>query len=191
LNQKQEPNQEARQEPEKQHTVDTLAQSDFTRAGFFRRLYAMVYDWLAVIALAMLLTIINLIVVSYGADFGLFDLTGFADPSSYLNKQWWFLVELVGAVWLFYAWFWYDGGQTIGMRAWRLRVQTQNGTAINFKQGLLRALAALFGLGNLLILFMPKQKLSLQDKLTGTEMVMLTKEQNKRIYLRGIEDPNR
>jgi ribosomal protein L31E len=36
---------------------------------------------------------------------------------------------------------------------------------------------------------MPKTKLSLQDRLTNTEMVVLTKEANRQVYLRGIEEP--
>ncbi len=166
-------------------TAETLQ-----RAGMFKRLAAMVYDWLAVIALTMLLTIINLIMVSFGADYGIFDLTGHPDPSSYLNQQWWFSLEIIVFVWLFYAWFWYDGGQTIGMRAWRLRVQTQQGRPVDFKTAAMRAILALGGLGNLLIWIMPKQRLALQDRLTKTEMVILTKEQNKRIYLRGVEAPH-
>lgn len=159
------------------------------RAGFFKRLAAMVYDWLAVIALSMLVTIINLIIVSYGADFGLFDLTSYDDPSAYLNDQTWFQVELVLWVWLFYAWFWHDGGQTIGMRAWRLKLQRLDGQPLELTRSFKRAAYSLFGLGNLMLLVNPKKKLSVQDALTKTEMIVLTKEQNKQIYLRGIEDP--
>ena len=160
------------------------------RSGFFKRLAAMVYDWLAVIALSMLVTIINLIAVSYGADFGLFDLTNYSDPSSYLNDQIWFQVELVCWIWLFYAWFWHDGGQTIGMRAWRLKLQRIDGKPVELSRAFKRAALSLLGLGNVFLIFNPKNKLSLQDKLTQTEMIVLTKEQNKQIYLRGIEDPN-
>ncbi len=161
------------------------------RAGFFKRLAAIVYDLLAAIALAMLVTIVNLLLVAYGSDFGLFDLTGYADPSSYLNDQIWFQIELVLWIWLFYAWFWHDGGQTIGMRAWRLKVQNQDNTSLTLKVGFARAACSLLGIGNLMIFFNPRQKLSLQDKLTKTEIIVLSKEQNKQIYLRGIEEPTR
>ena len=161
------------------------------RAGFFKRLAAMVYDWLAVIALAMLVTIVNLIVVHQLSKYGVIDMTGYTDPSAYLNGQIWFQIELVLWVWLFYAWFWHDGGQTIGMRAWRLKLQRVDGKPLELKRAMLRALYSVFGLGNLLVLFTPKTKLAVQDKLTQTEMIVLTKEQNKQIYLRGIEDPER
>jgi len=162
----------------------------FPRAGFFKRLCVIVYDLLAVIAVAMLVTVINLFLLRLLENWGLVSIAGFADHSSYLNHQWWFKLELVLVVWLFYAWFWYDGGQTIGMRAWRLRVQSTNGEKLTLKRTALRALYALGGLGNLLVLFTPKVRLALQDKLTDTEVVVLSKEANKRIYLRGIEDPN-
>lgn len=161
------------------------------RAGFFKRLAAMIYDWLAVIALMMLVTIVNLAVVHLLTLYAGLDISGYTDQSDFLNNQWWFQIELVLWVWLFYAWFWHDGGQTIGMRAWRLKLQRIDGKTVELKRGLLRALYSLLGLGNLLVLFTPKTKLSLQDKLTKTEMIVLTKEQNKQIYLRGIEDPNR
>jgi len=53
---------------------------------------------------------------------------------------------------VFFAWFWTRGGQTLGMRAWRLRVQNEDGTAISWSQALLRFMAGiaaciLLGLG--------------------------------------------
>jgi uncharacterized RDD family membrane protein YckC len=40
----------------------------------------------------------------------------------------------------FYAWFWTHGGQTLGMRAWRIRLQQLDGTGITWWQALLRFL---------------------------------------------------
>ena len=162
----------------------------FPRAGFFKRIFVIVYDLLAVIALAMLVTVINLVLVRLVENMGWISMEGFTDHSSFLNKQWWFKLELLLVVWFFYAWFWYDGGQTIGMRAWRLRVQSTNGQRLTLRRAALRALYAAGGLGNLLVLFTPKSKLALQDKLTDTEVIVLSKDANKRIYLRGVEDPN-
>lgn len=172
-------------------STEDVVESKPSRAGFFKRLAAMIYDWLAVIALAMLVTILNLALVHLLSKYGVLDLAGYPDPSAYLNDQIWFQLELALWVWLFYAWFWHDGGQTIGMRAWRLKLQRIDGKPMELKRAMLRALYSVLGLGNLLVLFTPKTKLSLQDKLTKTEMIVLSKEQNKQIYLRGIEDPER
>jgi uncharacterized RDD family membrane protein YckC len=42
----------------------------------------------------------------------------------------------------FYAWFWIHGGQTLGMRAWKIRIQQQDGRSITWWQALLRFLLA-------------------------------------------------
>ncbi len=161
----------------------------FPRAGFFKRLAVIIYDLLAVIALSMLLTVLNLGGLYLLESFGLFQLSGYQDHSAYLNQQWWFKVETVAIIWGFYAWFWHDGGQTLGMRAWRVKIQSTNQQPVTFFRAAKRALFALFGLGNFLVLLMPKTKLALQDRLTETEMVVLTKEANKQVYLRGVEAP--
>lgn len=165
------------------------ATDEFPRAGFFKRIAAIIYDLLIVVVLAMIVTFINLMVVDGLSSNGIIDLAGYQDPSAYLNSQLWFKVEIVVAIWFFYTWFWYDGGQTLGMRSWRLRVESNDGKRVTFKQCGLRAIFSLLGLGNLLVLFTRKNKQALQDKLTNTKVVVLTKEANKQVYLRGVEGP--
>ena len=79
----------------------------------------------------------------------------------------------------FFVYFWAKTGQTLGMRAWRLRVQNTDGSVISKKTGFLRLLPTLLGLGNITVLFDRKNKLSLQDRLTNTEVVVLSIEANK------------
>ncbi|NVK25926.1 MAG: RDD family protein [Gammaproteobacteria bacterium] len=160
--------------------------NSFPRAGFFKRIAAIVYDFLVVVTLAMLVTALNLLVIHLLSSYQLLNLAG-EEPSQFLNAQWWFQLELVLAVWLFFAWFWYDGGQTIGMRAWRLKVESDNEQPLTLKRTLLRALYALLGFGNLWVLFTRKNKQSLQDKLSQTRVVVLSKQANKAVYLRGVE----
>ena len=160
--------------------------TSYPRAGFFKRIAAIVYDFLVVVTLAMLVTAINLAGVHILGSYDLLALNG-VEPSQFLNGQWWFQLELIMAVWMFYAWFWYDGGQTIGMRAWRLKVESDSEDTLTLKRTMLRALYALFGLGNIWVLFTRKNKQALQDKLTQTKVVVLTKGANKQVYLRGIE----
>ena len=57
----------------------------------------------------------------------------------------------------FYIWFWTKSGQTLGMIAWRIKLESLDGGLINFKQGMIRYIAAwpaflLLGLGCHLIL---------------------------------------
>jgi uncharacterized RDD family membrane protein YckC len=80
---------------------------------------------------------------------------------------------------LFYAWFWTHGGQTLGMRAWRLRVQRFDGSPITLWQVLLRFLSAipawaLLGLGYLWIL-VDKDRLALHDRFSESMIVRLPK----------------
>ena len=163
--------------------------TEFPRAGFFKRVAAIVYDLLIVVVLAMVVTFINLITIDLLSANGLLDISAYEDPSAFLNAQWWFTVEMIVAIWFFYAWFWYDGGQTLGMRSWRLKVESDNEQALTFKRSGLRAIYALLGLGNLMVLFTPSKKQALQDKLTQTRVVVLTKDANKKVYLRGVEGP--
>ena len=79
----------------------------------------------------------------------------------------------------FFVYFWTKSGQTLGMKAWRLRLQNQDGTRINKVTGLKRLLPTLLGLGNLTVIFDRKNKLSLQDRLTNTEVVLLSLEENR------------
>ncbi len=44
----------------------------------------------------------------------------------------------------FFAWFWTKAGQTLGLAAWKLRVESLDGKYITIWQALLRFLAAIF-----------------------------------------------
>lgn len=81
---------------------------------------------------------------------------------------------------LFFCGFWVAGGQTLGMRTWRLRVQRRDGRPLGWWQALLRFLlavpsVALFGLG-LWWAFFDRDGLALHDRLSGSTVVMLPKE---------------
>ena len=82
---------------------------------------------------------------------------------------------------LFFAWFWTHGGQTLGMRSWRIQVLTQAGEPISTQQAVLRYFAALLswltaGLGYLWVLLDHEQR-SWHDRLSGTCLVMTQKRQ--------------
>ncbi len=50
----------------------------------------------------------------------------------------WFELYLWVLGFLFCGWFWTRGGQTLGLRAWKLRVTAAAGTTLNWRQALLR-----------------------------------------------------
>ena len=97
------------------------------------------------------------------------------------------MYQLVIQVWVslwvaaFFLWFWKHGGQTLGMRAWRLRLFNLHQDAnkpIGYGRLILRLVTSLGGLGTLLVLLDFKSKQSLQDRIAGTQMLVLSKEQN-------------
>ncbi|MEL0641632.1 hypothetical protein CWC11_06915 [Pseudoalteromonas sp. S3178] len=159
---------------------------EFPRAGFWRRFASLVYDTLAIIAFAMLTVVLYLFAVQGLIILDVISLNGAEDVSALIQESLLFSsirsALLVIVTLVFFGYFWTKSGQTIGMRAWRLKVQTLEGNLISWPQAIIRSLCALLGLGNLLVLVDFKNNKALQDYLSKTEVIALTKEENKRIY---------
>ncbi|EGW55661.1 RDD family protein [Candidatus Endoriftia persephone] len=129
--------------------------------GFLRRLGAMFYDSLLLLALIMLS--ITLITLPLGMPEG--------NALLFFQLFLWEIIPL-----LFFTGFWVHGGQTLGMRAWRLRLVRSDGLPPTWRDALRRHLAALFslvtfGLGFLWILVDPN-KLAWHDHLSATRLVL-------------------
>ncbi len=159
---------------------------EFPRAGFWRRFASLVYDTLAIIAFAMLTVVLYLFAVQGLISLDVISLNGAEDVSALIQES--LLLSsirsalLVIVTLVFFGYFWTKSGQTIGLRAWRLKVQTSEGSLISWPQSIVRSLSALLGLGNLVVLIDFKNKKALQDYVSKTEVITLTKEENKRIY---------
>jgi len=157
--------------------------SKFPRAGFRRRFGSWVYDALLFIAIFMLsgyFCIGVLIALDTQGIISIvrnnFEINWNASDIGYRIA---FFIWCITCVSLFFIYFWAKSGQTLGMKAWRLRLQEQDGSLITKTTGLKRLLPTLLGLGNLTVIFDRKNKLSLQDRLTNTEVVVLTLEANR------------
>lgn len=146
---------------------------DVWPAGFGRRLGAMVYDSFLLLAIWIALTTLHVMVVRK-----LLEL-----PAEEVGTGGWQVVTLrlllVLAAFLFFAYFWCRGGMTLGMQAWRLRVQTLEGAPINLRQTLIRfAVGAVsfvpLGLGHWWGLFDGERR-SWSDIASGTQVVVLPK----------------
>ncbi len=89
-----------------------------------------------------------------------------------------FTGALLGIAMVFNGWFWTHGGQTLGMRAWRLQIRKEtDGGPIGWGRAAWRFAIALpawsiAGIGVLWALLHPENK-SWQDLLSGTETVLL------------------
>jgi uncharacterized RDD family membrane protein YckC len=133
-------------------------------AGMLRRLGAMFYDCLLMLS-ALLVAIALLLLFSRGT-------------LTYHNP--FFRAFLFLTCFTFYAWFWTHGGQTLGMRTWRLRLQRVDGGPVTLWQALLRFMLAipslaLCGLGFFWMLI-DRQKLTLYDRLSHSLIVQLPRE---------------
>lgn len=128
------------------------------RVGLIRRLMSIVYDTLL---LAAVLFVAGL-------------PTAFIDiPAGTLGSHllWLYMLSVAFA---FFGWFWTHGGQTLGMKTWRIRVEQLDGSAITWRRALLRFAAALFswalfGLGFLWAAFHP-ERLALHDLVSRTRL---------------------
>jgi len=147
---------------------------DMTRAqppGLLRRLAAILYDTLLVLGLLMLA--VALVVIPYE------QLSGTPFPNEDTGHRLALQAYLLLVIGVFFSFFWVRGGQTLGMRAWRLRVLRADGQPLDWGDAWRRFGAACLslaplGLGLLWCLF-DKDGLAWHDRLSGTRLVVLAK----------------
>jgi uncharacterized RDD family membrane protein YckC len=129
-------------------------------ASLARRLAAILYDSLLILALMFLATLPFI-----GARDG-----EPVDPD-FLPYQ----LTLLGVAWLFLAGFWSYSGRTLGMQAWRLSVEDRDGRSPTFAIATVRFFVAILswlplGLGFLWQLW-DKDGLTWHDRLSGTRLI--------------------
>lgn len=100
------------------------------RVSLVRRFAAILYDLLLVIAI---LLIASLPWVMFGVERG---------QPAYIA----YTIFIYSLIILYFAWFWTHGGQTLGMKAWKIRVVNQQQQAISWPFALLRAVSAFVSL---------------------------------------------
>ena len=155
--------------------------------GLLRRLAAMAYD--AAALFSVLFVASAAVVIPVQAVWGIEDISGYPLFRIYLG-----LIVVV-----FFGWFWTHGGQTLGLRAWHMRLVRIDGKPVGWLDVLKRLAATLmlwlplqvlfvlaatadpvrdalvawtpFGIGLLWILF-DRRKLAWHDRLSGTRPVM-------------------
>jgi uncharacterized RDD family membrane protein YckC len=137
-------------------------------AGLLRRVAAGVYDSLLLVALFVIPA--SLAIAVRGGQT--------VPPGDPLLQ---ILLLLTAAA--FFGWFWAHGGQTVGMRAWRLQVQNRDGTPLSLGRALTRFAFALLSLGALglgiLWIAFDRDRLAWHDRATGTHVVVLPKDRKK------------
>ena len=108
-------------------------------AGLFRRLAALLYDALLVIAILFIAAL---------------PLPLVEEP---VRTLWWARIleqlYLLTAWFLFLGWFWTHGGQTVGMKAWRMKLQCVNGDKPSWRHALIRFFVSSGSFWLLLVLY--------------------------------------
>ena len=133
------------------------------RPGLLRRLAALVYDSLLLFALLFAATVPVLLVTGGHA----------VGPSEPAYTAW-----LLAVSYVYLGWCWTRSEQTLGMRAWRMRVRTREGEQLGWRHALVRFAAALVSIGTagigLLWVAFDRDRLSLHDRLSGTVLEMVS-----------------
>lgn len=142
--------------------IKVYSQTDVQHATLARRLAAFVYDTLIVIA-----------ILFFVGGIGVALNNGEAAEGPLMESAYFV------AVFLFNGYFWTRSGQTIGMMAWRLRVQTVEGYSLSWTHALKRFFVAIFsiamaGAGYWWMLF-SDQKLTWHDQASSSRVVLLPK----------------
>ena len=108
--------------------MNQISKQQQPQGPVIKRLLAIIYDSLLLIAV-LFLAMALLLLVSGGYQFQ----AGNPLVTAYL-----LLVSFV-----FFGWFWTHGGQTLGMRAWKLRLQQHTGQAVTWRHAAVRFITAL------------------------------------------------
>ena len=88
-----------------------------------------------------------------------------------------FRIYLLAAAFPYFGYCWSHGGQTLGMRAWRVRVVRSDGSALDLKRALARFVAALFSIAAFGVGFVwiaiDRRRRSWHDIASGTRLEAL------------------
>ncbi|WP_227842115.1 RDD family protein [Vreelandella zhuhanensis] len=142
-------------------------------AGLARRLGAMLYDGFLVAGIWFVVTVAHVVFARF--VLGLEAEQVGQGPFQVASLR----LLLVLSAMAFFTYSWTRGGMTLGMQAWRLRVQTPDGFSISVMQSLIRCLTAwvslaALGLGYWWVLFDGERR-SWPDIVSGTRTVVLPK----------------
>lgn len=133
---------------------------DYTPVSLIKRLTAIIYDLFLQIALFFMvgipISILTTFIFNGGAAIT-------EEHSLYLLNQVIILLSLFLTSVGFYVWFWTHGGQTLGMKTWRIKLISDNTHGISRKQAFDRYFSALlswacFGAGFLWCLIDAKKR---------------------------------
>jgi len=138
-----------------------------TGPGFLRRIAVICYDGLLLLAVLFFATAIAL---------------PFNAGQAFSYGQYFYPLYLLTISFIFYGWFWTHGGQTLGLKAWKIKVCRFDGGPVTWRQAGWRFAAAglswaALGLGFIWCLI-DKNRLCWHDYLSKTRLCLLDQENN-------------
>lgn len=110
-----------------------------TPAPLLKRFAAIIYDLFLVTAVVFIVGIIVATITTFAVNNG-HAIT--EDHSFYWVYQIYLLSSLLLSAFMFFAWFWTHGGQTLGMKTWKLQMLSDNQQNITWKQSAIRFFSA-------------------------------------------------
>jgi uncharacterized RDD family membrane protein YckC len=131
-------------------------------APAWRRFAAIVYDVLAVVAIVMVVGL--LAQMATGGHI--------TDAQGHL-VAWWYQPMQALVVGAYYLVSWMRGGQTLGMRPWRIRVVSADGEPVGFARGVIRLVVAALPLLLLLLYAVSSLRVALWAPLAGWVVILL------------------
>lgn len=128
--------------------------------GLARRLAAIAYDCILLVAILILATAL---------------LMPFTGGEAIKPHNALYTAYLLAVSFGYFGWCWTHGGQTLGMRTWQLRLESPGRGAPSWTQALVRFAGAClswlaFGIGFLWLLI-DRERLTWHDRLSGTRLV--------------------
>lgn len=131
----------------------------YVSSPVWRRLAAFLYDCLLLLAIFFIVTGIAIVL---------------HDGEAIRHWSYTLLLYLIG--FFFFAWFWRHGGQTLGMRAWRVRIVTEHGAKPEWSQCARRYLSGTLLMPVTLIwALFDGEKKALHDRLSHTFIAVESK----------------
>lgn len=130
-----------------------------THPTTFKRLLAAFYDAFLVLATLFIATALTM---------------PFTKGEVAANNRIYMSLYLLFVAYVFFAWFWTHGGQTLGMRVWKQQLISLDGKAINWQQSFIRFITGLPAWGLFFIGLILWMKSDIAESLTSIPGWLIT-----------------
>lgn len=155
----------------------TSSPEQLPNASVFKRIAAMFYDSMLLIGVLAGAAIIPSVILSPGQEAHktgevIHEINPMLDGIG-------FQLYLLAIICIFFTAFWSKSGQTLGMQAWKIRIENPDGSKPSIKQCLVRVVIATLSIACLGIGYwwqwIDKQGLNWQDRASKTRVVQIPK----------------